>query len=99
MIAGITKGWVVEPYKLHIPQHPSLKPPSREHNQKQISAKVPGSTAETCKAMANQIALDKARGTKKNFFGGYVEVKETEMKVDYDATPMNRIKEAFGFKK
>lgn len=85
---------------------PPSKPPPTDPNRlehlphlSQISALVPGSTPETCKAMANQLALDKARGTKKNFFGGYVEVKETEMKVDYNATPMNRIKEAFGLKK
>lgn len=87
------------PASIH-PKHPLILLPSPPKTKpEQISALVPGSTAETCKAMANQIALDKARGTKKNFFGGYVEVKETEMKVDYDATPMNRIKEAFGLKK
>lgn len=37
-------------------------------------------------------------GTKKNFFGGNIEVKETKMYVDTSATPMNRFKEAFGLK-
>ncbi len=63
-----------------------------------IAAKVPGQTAETCKAMTNQILLDKARGTGKQFFGGYVEVKETEMVVDMDATPMKRLMSVFGRK-
>ena len=49
------------------PPHPPKTPPTTDH---QIAAKVPGSTPETCKAMANQMALDKARGTGNNFWGG-----------------------------
>jgi hypothetical protein len=63
-----------------------------------IAAKVPGQTPETCKAMVNQILLDKARGTGKQFFGGYVEVKETKMVVDTEATVAKRFKAAFGIK-
>jgi hypothetical protein len=46
-----------------------------------------------------QIQFDKSAGTKKGFFGGYIEVKEAKDYVDYDATPMNRFKQAFGLKK
>eukprot|EP00624_Nannochloropsis_granulata_P005105 evm.model.NODE_36132_length_15106_cov_15.923143.2 len=63
-----------------------------------IAARVPGQTPETCKAMVNQILLDKARGTGKQFFGGYVEVKETKMVVDTEATVGKRFKAAFGIK-
>jgi len=48
--------------------------------------------------MVNQILLDKARGTGKQFFGGYVEVKETKMVVDTEATVGKRFKAAFGIK-
>jgi hypothetical protein len=63
-----------------------------------IAARVPGQTVETCKAMAYQLAFDKSAGTKSGFFGGYVEVKETQEYVDADATPMKRFKQAFGLK-
>ena len=47
-----------------------------------------------------QIAFDKSAGTKKKFFGGYVEVKETKDFVDKDAYNFgNRFKEAFGLRK
>ena len=41
----------------------------------QIASQVPGQTAETCRAMAQQIAFDKSAGTRTNFFGGNIEVK------------------------
>ncbi|GAB5036558.1 Hypothetical protein NocV09_04200270 [Nannochloropsis oceanica] len=73
-------------------------PSSAPSYWKKIAARVPGQTPETCKAMVNQILLDKARGTGKQFFGGYVEVKETKMVVDTEATVGKRFKAAFGIK-
>ncbi|TFJ80767.1 hypothetical protein NSK_007944 [Nannochloropsis salina CCMP1776] len=73
-------------------------PSSAASYWQKIASKVPGQTAETCKAMTNQLLLDKARGTGKNFFGGYVEVKETKMVVDTEATVGKRLKAAFGLK-
>ena len=57
----------------------------------QIAAQVDGQSAEACKQMANQIALDKARGTSSNFFKEVIEVKEPEMYVDESAGVMNRL--------
>jgi hypothetical protein len=56
-----------------------------------IADMVPGQTPATCKQMANQLALDKARGTSENFFKEVIEVKEPEMYIDDDASVVNRL--------
>lgn len=99
MVNGKLVGYFTEEQVIALVEARREIPSNAAQYWAKVSAKVPGSTPETCKAMANQIALDKARGTGKNFFGGYVEVKETKMVVDESATPMNRLKEAFGLKR
>eukprot|EP00611_Tribonema_gayanum_P010750 TRINITY_DN2083_c0_g1_i4.p1 TRINITY_DN2083_c0_g1~~TRINITY_DN2083_c0_g1_i4.p1 ORF type:complete len:203 (-),score=48.17 TRINITY_DN2083_c0_g1_i4:471-1079(-) len=64
-----------------------------------IADKVPGQNAENCKKMASQLLFEKAVGTKKNFFGGYVETIEVKDYVDEDADVMGKLANMFSFGK
>lgn len=61
-----------------------------------IAAKVPGQNAAACKGMAESVLIRKAVGTKSNFFGGYIDVKEVADYVDEDSDVMGKLSRFFG---
>lgn len=63
-----------------------------------IAARVPGQNAAACKGMAESLLFEKAVGTKSNYFGGYIETKETPDYVDPDADIFVRLGKFFGKK-
>lgn len=61
-----------------------------------IAARVPGQNAAACKRVAESMLFEAAVGTKSNYFGGYIETKETPDYVDPEADIMFKINKFFG---
>lgn len=61
-----------------------------------IAARVPGQDAASCKRVAESMLFESAVGTKSNYFGGYIETKETPDYVDPEADIMFKINKFFG---